>query len=99
MILSWLDASEAKKFGESLAHYFMEKTPAIPENKTSKFAVKKQEELLTKMSQQLVRFKLEHKLNIYKKAQIGNSFKWKLKDAGYDSVYVDQMTSWLMVKI
>lgn len=97
MILSWFDASEAKKFGELLAQFFMEKSSRIAAKKAGKFIAKAQEELLTNMSQQLVNFKLEHKLNIYKKAQVGNAFKWKLRDAGYDPQYVDQLTSWLML--
>lgn len=98
MGLSWFDASAEKEFGMSLAHFFMERSPLGPSNKTTKFVAKKQEELLGKMSQQLAIFKIEHKLNIYKKAQLGNAFKWALKDAGYDPLYVDQLTSWLMLR-
>ena len=50
------------------------------------------------MYQQMARFKLEHKLNIYKKAQLGNAFKWALKDAGYDPEFVDQLTKNMMLK-
>lgn len=96
MILSWFDASEAKKFGVSLANFYIEKNPSAISNRTDKFVAKKQEELLEKLVQRIVRFKLEHKLNIYKKAQVGNSFKWTLKEAGCDPLYVDQLTGWLM---
>lgn len=96
MLLSWFDASEAKKFGASLAHFYLEKNPSALSNKKDKFVAKKQEELLNSLLQQIVRFKLEHNLNIYKKAQVGNSFKWTLKEAGCDSQYVDQLTGWLM---
>jgi hypothetical protein len=98
MIFSWFDASAEKEFGASLADFFMERSPLGSSEKTAKFVAKKQEELLGKMSQQIMNFKLAHKLNIYKKAQIGNVFKWRLKDAGYDPLYVDQLTSWLMLR-
>ena len=49
------------------------------------------------MFQKMALFKREHKLNIYKEAQLGNAFKWSLTDAGYDSKYADQLTKELMV--
>ena len=97
MILSWLDASEAKAFGTSLAHFYMERIPPGDSGGKNKSRDKKQE-VINKMFQQMARFKLEHKLNIYKKAQMGNAFKWALKDAGYDPGFVDQLTKELMLK-
>ena len=96
MLFSWFDASEAKSFGVSLARFYLEKNPSVASGKADKFGEKKQEELMDHLVQKIVRFKLEHKLNIYKKAQVGNAFKWTLKEAGCDSQYVDQLTSWLM---
>jgi hypothetical protein len=97
MVMSWFNASEEKRFGESLARFFMERTPS-GENRPTKFVAKKQEELLSKLAQQVAQFRTQHKMNIYKKAQLGNSFKWTLRDAGYDSAYVDDLTSWLMLR-
>lgn len=97
MVLSWFDASEAKKFGGTLALFYIERIPPGDSGATKKSIVKKQE-VVNKMFQQVVRFKLEHKLNVYKKAQLGNAFKWALKDAGYDSKFVDQLTKNLMLK-
>ena len=97
-MLSWLDATEAQKFGTSLAHFFMEKMPLGFDLKEKKFASKAQQ-VLVKLAQQAEQFKRGHKLNTYKKAKLGNSFKWTLKDAGYDSVYVDELTEWLMLRL
>jgi hypothetical protein len=98
MVLKWFDAKEEKTFGESLARFYMERSPVSEPGKPAKFVAKRQEELLGKIAQQLSQFKMGRKLNIYKKAQLGNAFKWALKDAGYDSAYVDQLTSWLMLR-
>lgn len=95
MLLSWFDATEAKDFGESLAQFYMARV-ASDESGTTKKAAKKHKEVLEKLFQQMARFKREHKLNIYKTAQLGNAFKWTLKDAGYDPAYVDQLTTELM---
>ena len=97
-MLSWLNASEAKKFGVSLGHLVIERNPLVGPDIKDKLMAKKQEALLNKLSQEVTRFKGEHTLNVYKKAQLGNAFKWTLKEAGYDPVYLDQLTTWLMLK-
>lgn len=96
MLLNWFDADEAKQFGVSLAHSYLEKSASALSRKKEKAIEKKQEEILGSLVQQIVQFKREHKLNIYKKAHVGNSFKWTLKEAGVDPDYVDQLTDWLM---
>jgi hypothetical protein len=96
MLLSWFDAKEAKEFGASLARFHIEKIPLAEPGKKSRTPAKQQESL-KKLLQQMERYKLEHKLNIYKKAQLGNAFKWTLKEAGYDTEYVDQLTKQLML--
>jgi hypothetical protein len=96
MVLSWFDASEAKEFGASLAHFYIERIPADDSGGKNK-SISKKQEVINKMFQQMERFKLEHKLNIYKKAQLGNAFKWALKDAGYNLEFVDQLTKNLML--
>ncbi|MDD5328825.1 MAG: hypothetical protein PHX38_02395 [Sulfuricella sp.] len=96
MILNWFDATEAKKFGSSLARFYMERMPPDSDEKKTRT---KGPEVIGKLLQQAVRFRAEHKLNIYKKAQVGNVFKWTLKDAGYDPVFVDQLTKELMLKL
>lgn len=94
MILSWFDAREAKQFGESLARFYMERIS--PNEAADKKDLAKRKEALNKLFQQLARYRLEHKMNIYKQAQLGNVFKWTLKEAGYDPIYVDHLTTELM---
>jgi hypothetical protein len=98
MIFSWFDAGEAKKFGESLARFFLERVPKASQKADKEFA-KKVDFVLEKMAVQIVQFKQQHKLNTYKKAQLGNVFKWALLDAGIAADYADEMTKWLMQKI
>lgn len=72
--------------------------PLDTTNVKEKILVKKHEELINKMSLEIARYKEKHALNIFKKAKLGNSFKWTLREAGYDSGYIDQWTNWLMVR-
>ena len=98
MIFTWFDAAEAKKFGASLAQFFLERVPKASQKADKEFA-KKVDQALEKMVLQIVQFKQQHKLNTYKKAQLGNVFKWTLLDAGIEAGYADEMTKWLMQKI
>lgn len=96
-MFSWFDARDAQKFGISLAEFFIARIPLDAPNKKSKSMLKKQE-VLDKMFLQIQQFKIKHKLNIYKKAKLGNAFKWKLLDANYDPALVNELTKVLMLK-
>jgi hypothetical protein len=97
MIFSWLNTKDEKVFGESLAVFFAGRIPPDSDFKAKKFTAKAQQ-VLASMGLQVDKFKNEHKLNVLKKAQLGNAFKWKLRDAGYDHAYVDELTEWLMLR-
>lgn len=96
-MINWLDAREAHEFGITLAEFFMERIPLEQPHKKIKSLAKKQE-VLDKMFSQLQLFKMKHQLNIYKKAKLGNAFKWKLLDADYDPALVDELTKVLLLK-
>lgn len=98
MIIAWFDARQAKEFGANLAAFFIARMPLNQQIEEKKWASKTQK-ILSQMAGQIASFKLQHKLNTYKKAQLGNAFKWALKDAGFAPAQVDQLTKWLMVQI
>jgi len=98
MILDWFDARQAKEFGTTLAAFLIERIPLNEAIADTKFAAKTQK-TLTQMADQITRFKSQNKLNTYKKAQLGNAFKWSLKDSGLNPAQVDQLTKWLMLQI
>lgn len=95
MAFDWFNASEAKQFGTALAKFYIAKLPFDIDNKDKKYENKK-EFVAKKTLEQVNDFKLEHKLNLYKKAQIGNAFKWTLKDAGYPDDEINRLTGALM---
>lgn len=92
---SWFDVSVAKQFGTALAMFYLGKLP-LDVDKTDKKYQNKKEFVLKKMSEQVTDFRQAHQLNIYKKAQLGNAFKWALRDAGYPDETVDELTGTLM---
>ena len=97
-MFGWFDTAEAKKFGISLASFFLERVPRAVD-KTDKDFARKVDVVLEKMVLQIVQFKQGHKLNTYKKAQLANEFKWALLDAGMTPDYADDITKWLTQKL
>ena len=97
-MLKWLDAREEQAFGQELARFYIERVPFESPFSEKKFATKTQE-TLQKLDLQVQKFRQQHRLNIYKKAKLGNSFKWVLRDNGYDTEYVNGLTEWLMLHL
>lgn len=95
-MFSWLDASDAQKFGTTLADFLIERIPADGSGRKDKSLAKKQE-VINKMLLQIEIFKANHKLNVYKKAKLANSFKWKLLDAQFETELVDELTKTVLI--
>ncbi len=98
MTLAWFDAAAAQDFGKSLAKSFIDRLSPAEKASSKKFEGKAKE-ALAKMAQQIATFRSSSKLNFYKKAKLGNAFKWALREAGYDQAYTDELTEWLMLQL
>lgn len=98
MIPSWLDAKEAVDFGHELADFYDKHTKSKAMGNGQK-AAEKQLKLVAQVLQKAQHFKVTHKLNAYKKARLGNAFKWKLRDLGHDTQLVDSMTRDLLLAL
>ena len=46
-----------------------------------------------------LKFRSEHKLGVYKKARLGNTFRWELTDLGFDKRFAEDATQRLIVRI
>lgn len=97
-MFSWFDASDAEKFGTALAEFFIERVPAENLEKRT-ISMAKQKEVTNKMIYKIQLYRLENKLNLYKKAKLGNAFKWKMREANYDPSFVNDLTKLLMMKM
>ncbi|MSQ74061.1 MAG: hypothetical protein EXR27_22745 [Betaproteobacteria bacterium] len=96
MLGSWFDASEAKRCGSALAEMVAKGYPAS-ERKKGKKEVLHRAKLLDQIFLQAVQFKQTHNPNLYKRAQIGNAFKWKLLEQGFEADFVDDLTHQLLL--
>ena len=97
-MLKWFDAREAKAFGAALANDFIRQVEPVRNLPQNKFA-KKADAALAKIARDAAEFRKAHRLNVYKKAQLTNQFKWAMKEAGYEAPYIDKLTDWLVLKL
>lgn len=44
-------------------------------------------------------FQKQHGLGIYGKARLGNTFKWELREMGYENDFVDEVTKGLLLSL
>lgn len=91
MIAGWFDASEAEQFGNELAEFYDEKFRANTKAGSHK-KEEKQKKLVDQVLLKARQYGATNKPNFFKKAKLGNAFKWKLKDLGYDDELVDLLT-------
>ncbi len=97
-ILSWFDTREVDEFARALAQDLIGRFPPPPRDgrKSTPERMRNSHDAIVARAAAFAR---SHKVNWYKKAHLGNTFKWALHDAGYDQQFVDAMTHDLLVAI
>ena len=97
-MFSWLSAKQSEKFGSELATLLMELMPndlTLSEGKR----LSKSNYAKDKMQKRITQFKQKEILNFYKIAKLLNTFKWALKDAGYNESFTDDFTKWILISL
>jgi transcriptional regulator NrdR family protein len=97
-MFNWFSVKKSKSFGLELAKIVNDHTlndAMLNESKRlSKINYAKE-----KMQKRIHQFKQEEVLNFYKIATLLNTFKWQLKDAGYDEIMTNALASWVLVSL
>jgi hypothetical protein len=97
-LLGFFNAADVEKLGAELAQLFIDQIPPAMVAKKDK-SISRKKEVLRKITYKIDQFKRENKLNVYKKAKLGNAFQWALKDAGYDPAFVSELTKEILLKV
>jgi hypothetical protein len=86
----------AKTLAQDLAKRY---PPALDKGGERKLSQKRLTALLEQTFDKAVQFKNEHKLGVYKKARLGNTFRWQLQELGYSEKFVETATEGLVVYV
>src|SRR5437762_9976000 len=91
-LLKFLDTKEIEEFATTLAADLGRRFPPASEARTDPGAQHQIKVILEGLAARAVRFQKERKLGIYKKAKLGNVFKWKLRELGYRDAFAERAT-------
>lgn len=98
-IFRMFDTKELEEFASGLAADLGRRFPPASEKRTDTGAQQQIKVILEGLSARAVRFHEEHKLGIYKKAKLGNVFKWKLKELGYSEQFAERATKEIVTRL
>jgi hypothetical protein len=86
----------AKTLAQDLAKRY---PPALDKGTERKISQKRLTKILEDSFSRAIDFRREHKLGVYKKARLGNTFRWELQEMGYSDKFVEVATEGLVVYI
>jgi hypothetical protein len=95
-------SKQVDEFAKALAQELAQQCPPEPaQNGGGKPMVtpKKLVATLEEIYRKALGFKEQHRLGIYKKARLGNTFRWELTGLGYDKAFAEDVTQRLVVHI
>lgn len=99
MLLKWFNAHEAVEVGNALADQFIPQTASVPAKRPKKAKSGGEDAELQKFLQRIDRDARPLRLNLYKRAKLANTFKWKLLQNGVEPVLVDELTRMLLLRL
>ena len=98
-LLGMFNTRELEEFATSLANDLGRRFPPASEARTDPGAKHQIKVILEGLGARAVRYQLEHNLGVYKKAKLGNVFKWKLKELGYSDNFAELATKDIVTRL
>lgn len=96
MLFDWFNAREAVNVGASLADHFL---PESGQGRSRPDSSKNGHGNLARFRERVVREVRPLRLNLFKRARLLNSFKWRLLEHGVDRAVADELTQTLILQI
>ena len=98
-MLGFLDTKELEEFASVLAADLGRRFPPASEARTDPGVAHQITVILEGLAARAVRYHEEHKLGVYRKAKLGNVFKWKLTEMGYSAAFVERATREIVTRL
>ena len=93
------DTKEVEDFGTVLANDLGRRFPPASEARTDPGAKYQLKVILEGLGARAVRFHTEKRLSVYRKAKLGNVFKWKLRELGYSEDFAERATKEIVTRL
>ena len=100
-IFGSVSSKQVDEFAKELARHVARQCPPEQRDGLARPGVtpRKLVATLEEVCRKALDFRKEHKLGIYKKARLGNTFRWELTELGYDKQFAEDVTQRLVVYI
>lgn len=98
-LFGWFDTREADAFAKAIADDLMSRVPVAVESATKMLTPERIHNAHQAIIARASAFGRDHRLNWYRKAHLGNTFRWALVEKGYDKEFVDTWTHNLLVAV
>lgn len=96
-----VSGKQVDEFARSLAAEIFKLRP--PEGKIAPgnpgLSLKNLERKVDELFEKATAYRKEHKLGIYKKARLANTFRWEMTEHGYDAGFTEAVTEKLVVAV
>ena len=86
----------AKELAQDLAKRY---PPALESGGARVLSQKRLTAILETLFGRAAEFRAQHKLGVYKKARLGNTFRWELEELRYSKKFIETATEGLIVYI
>lgn len=96
-MFQWFNAREVKAVGNALAEHVISELNSVTKA-DKKRPDDKKDRIVRHIQARVSELKQRERLNVYKIAQLGNTFRWRLKEAGVDENYVETLTTLLVAR-
>ncbi len=96
-----VSGKDVDQFAKSLAQDIAKRYPPAMDKGTSerKLSQNRLTAILEETFGKATEFKNQHKLGVYKKARLSNTFRWELEELGYSEKFIQVATEGLLVYI
>ena len=98
-IFQWFDTAEVDELARSVVAELIKRVPPASLDSPTKKAADRLRNTHDAIFARAGKFARTRKLNIYKKARLGNQFRWGLKTAGYPAEFVESWTHELVLLV
>jgi Flp pilus assembly protein TadD len=99
MLLDWFNASEAVAAGATLADYFQPQSSSSATGRKKEGAPRDWRQDVPRFRQRISREAASLQLNLFKRAKLLNSFKWRLLELGFDANSADELTQVVLMQL
>ena len=99
-LLKLFSNKDLDEFAKGLAQDIAKRyPPSLDQQAERKVSQKRLTSILEQTYEKAIEYKKSHRLGVYRKARLGNTFRWELTDLGYTKAFVEMATEGLIVYI